>query len=615
MAAHPSDRYRPIADYAIIGNGHTAALVSREGSIDWLCWPFFDSGSVFARILDADRGGHFFVRPRGECRAERRYIDGTNILQTTFTAQGGVVRLTDLMPAPSSWEREQSQVAVGHLLRRLECLEGEVDITMEMAPRPNYGRVSVELIADSENVVKFQHLRDVLALRSDVPMRIERDVVRADGVVRAGEIHDFIFGLRIDSAHTHEEAEREIRHTIDFWEQWSQQLRYDGVHRDIVLRSALVLKLMDYSPTGAIIAAPTTSLPESMGGVRNWDYRFCWLRDATFTVRALFDAGFRAEAGSFAKWLIGATQQTEPRLKVLYGIRGESRIDETILDHFEGYRASRPVRLGNAASGQWQLDMYGELLGALDRFAQENGELPPETKALIVHTADLIAEKWELPDEGIWEIRSEPRQHVHSKAMAWMALDSAIDLAERWGVEANTHKWKIARRDISDAVFAAGIDRRRGTLVATFGGRDLDASLLYLSRVGLIEADDPVMLQTIDAVRDKLGHGPFIYRYLGLDDGLPGKEGAFLAASFWMVECLAMGGRRDEAHEMFETLMHYGNDVGLYSEQIDPGTGEFLGNFPQALTHIALLNAALTLAKSDQSKEAAQRRHRPGFRR
>jgi GH15 family glucan-1,4-alpha-glucosidase len=611
MAAN-ANGYRPIADYAIIGNGHTAALVSREGSIDWLCWPFFDSGSVFAAILDAGRGGHFFIRPRDRSEVRRRYISGTNILQTTFITPTGVARLTDLMPAPSTWEREQNQVAVGHIIRRLECLDGEVDITMEMAPRPNYARSNLELIAEDPRRVRFQHLRDQLMLHSDVPLRIEGDTVRADGTVRAGDVHDFIFGLRIEEADTHEEADQEIRETIEFWRRWSAQLQYNGPYGDLVLRSALVLKLMDYSPTGAIIAAPTTSLPEGIGGVRNWDYRYCWLRDSTFTVRALFDAGFRDEAKSFVKWLIGATQQTEPRLRVLYGIRGESRIEETILDHFEGYRGSRPVRIGNAASGQWQLDMYGELLGAFDRYAQENEGLPPEAQEIVVHTADLIAKKWELPDEGIWEIRSEPRQHVHSKAMAWMALNSAIDLSERWGVEADTKQWKIARRDIADAVFAAGIDRRRGTLVATFGGSHLDASLLYLSRVGLIRADDPIMLQTIDAVRDKLGQGPFIYRYLGIDDGLPGKEGAFLAASFWMVECLAMGGRRREAEEMFERLMSYANDVGLYSEQIDPHTGEFLGNFPQALTHIALLNAALTLASSEESTEAAQQRHRQG---
>ena len=604
--------YRPIADYAIIGNGHTAALVSREGSIDWLCWPFFDSGSVFAGIVDADRGGHFYIRPRERAEVRRRYIDGTNILQTTFVTRSGVVRLTDLMPAPSTWEREQSQPAVGHLLRRVECLEGEVDITMEMAPRPNYARAEAVLVAENERLVKFRHLRDHLFLRSDVPLRVEADVIRADGLIRAGETHDFIFGLRIEDVNTHEEAEREIRHTIDFWRRWSAQLRYNGPHTDIVMRIALVLKLMDYSPTGAIIAAPTTSLPEGIGGVRNWDYRYCWLRDSTFTVRALFDAGFRSEATSFVEWLIGTTKQTEPGLKVLYGIRGESRIDETILHHFEGYCGSRPVRLGNAASEQWQLDMYGELLGAIDRFAQENGSdgVPPEAEQLVIHTADLIADRWELPDEGIWELRSEPRQHVHSKAMAWMALSSAIDLAEQWKIDAATDRWKLARRDIADAVYAAGIDRRRGTLVATFGGSHLDASLLYLSRVGLVEADDPVMLQTIDAVRDKLGHGPFLYRYLGIDDGLPGREGAFLAASFWLVECLAMGGRHEEAHQTFEELIGHANDVGLYSEQIDPLTGEFLGNFPQALTHIALLNAALTLARSEESKEAAQERHR-----
>jgi GH15 family glucan-1,4-alpha-glucosidase len=602
--------YPPIADYAAIGCTRSVALISRDGSIDWLCWPRFDSASVFGRILDAEKGGFFAVRPSVEHEATRRYLEGTNVIETTFTTETGVARLLDLMPVFTEEEKQKRLSPFRQLLRRIEVIEGEVPIEIVYAPRPDYGRIAPRLTLRGDSVYCSWSAR-VLNLRSDAGFNIDECTATSRITLHAGQSRTFALGFDEETPAVLPslDAASEIERTISFWRTWSSQLTYDGPYRTLVLRSVLVLKLLTYAPSGAIIAAPTTSLPEFIGGVRNWDYRYCWLRDASWTVSALYDCGFSNEGAAFLDWLLYSTRLTQPHLQMLYDVFGEANVPETTLDHLDGYRGSRPVRIGNAAHSQFQLDVYGEVLGAVEEATRRGAKLDRDVQHLLRRLTEIVCERWQEPDAGIWEKRGEPRQHVHGKVMAWSALDSAQRIAKRCQMKIDDAHVEKAKADIKEAVLKHGFDAKRNTFTGIFDDDEVDASLLFIARVGFIDPTDPRMLGTIDAIRNDLGHDGLIYRYDSrkTEDGLPPGEGVFLACTFWLVEALALAGRVDEARTLFEDVIRHGNDAGLFAEEIDAGSGELLGNFPQALSHIALLNAALHIEEASRKGKSEPR--------
>ena len=602
--------YPPIADYAAIGCTRSVALISRGGSIDWLCWPRFDSASVFGRILDAEKGGFFAIRPSIEHEAKRRYLDGTNVIETTFTTDTGVARMLDLMPVFTEEEKQKNLSPFRQLLRRIEVIEGEVPIEIVYAPRPDYGLITPRLEVRRDSVYCSWGAR-VLNLRSDGAFVVGEGEATSRVTLHAGESRTFALGFDEETPAVLPslDAASEIERTIAFWRTWSSQLTYDGPYRDLVLRSVLVLKLLTYAPTGAIIAAPTTSLPEWIGGVRNWDYRYCWLRDASWTVSALYDCGFSNEGAAFLDWLLYSTRLTQPHLQMLYDVFGESSVPEKTLDHLDGYRGSRPVRIGNDAHSQFQLDVYGEVLGAVEEATRRGETLDRDVQHLLRRLTEIVCKRWEEPDAGIWEKRGDPRQHVHGKVMAWSALDSAQRIAERCHMKIDEARVEKAKADIKEAVLTHGFDARRNTFTGIFDDEEVDASLLFIARVGFIDPADPRMLGTIDAIRNDLGHDGLIYRYDSrkTEDGLPPGEGVFLACTFWLVEAMALAGRVDEARTLFDDVIRHGNDAGLFAEEIDVPSGALLGNFPQALSHIALLNAALHLEEASRKGKSEPR--------
>ena len=600
-------RYRPIAEYAIIGDTRSAALISLQGSIDWLCWPRFDSRSIFGRILDHDRGGYFSIQPAVPFTPKRRYLDRTNVLETTFQTESGVARLLDLMPVMREEEKKTRLTPFRQLLRRIEVTEGDVPLVAHFEPRPDYARTIPKIRSKRPDTIYCDQGPTVFHLRSDAAFTCADGTAQATFTLRRGERRYFALGFDDHAPAVFPNigtpADEEIDRTIDFWREWSSNCTYDGPHADRVLRSALVLKLLTYAPSGAIVAAPTTSLPEQPGGVRNWDYRYCWLRDASFTVAALDDCGFEIEGGAFVDWMLYATRLTHPRLQIMYDVFGEARLPETTLSHLEGYERSAPVRIGNGAHAQFQLDIYGEVLGAVEEHLQPNRDgaerpkLYGDVQTMLCRLADIVVKRWNEPDNGIWEKRSAPQHHVHAKVMAWSALDCAERMVKNGYIRGvDPDPWRRAKEEIRRTVLERGFNQRLNSFVSILDGDQLDASLLYLPRVGFVQPDDPRMLGTIDAIRRTLGGDDLLYRYeLNTDDGLPPGEAAFLPCSFWLVEALAIAGQSDEAKRIFDTLVLRANDLGLYSEEIDRHTGALLGNFPQALTHIGFMNAALCL--------------------
>ena len=586
--------YPPLREYAAIGDGRTVALVALDGSIDWLCLPDLDSPSVLAAILDAKRGGHFTLRPRQAHETRRRYLPDTNVLETTFTTSTGVVRVTDAMTLPG-----RALGPARELVRRLEGLSGYVPMSWRVEPRFGYGSTPMRLESRRPYPVATSG-SDALAICAWDAGSVQCDVagMGADFEIREGGRAT----IAMVTAHAEPlvfpgraQAEARADATVEFWRRWAADLTYTGPWRDAVVRSALALKLLVFAPSGAIAAAPTTSLPEAIGGERNWDYRYSWIRDSSFTLEALLQLGKQVEATAFFWWFMHATRLTLPRLRVLYRLDGGADTAERTLA-LDGYRGSRPVRIGNGAAGQLQLDVYGELLDAAFVYATAGHHLGRDTAHDLASIADFVCRHWREPDSGIWEVRADPRHHTQSKAMCWVALDRAVRMANKgWLPGRRTDRWANEAANIRRFIDDHCWSEAKSSYVWYAGSKELDASLLLMAIMRYDSQESPRLRSTVEAVRRELASGPLLYRYSG-DDGIAGKEGAFVCCAFWLAEALAIVGRRDEAKALFEDLLRLANDLGLYAEEIAPETHDFLGNFPQGLVHLALISAAMAMA-------------------
>jgi GH15 family glucan-1,4-alpha-glucosidase len=599
-----SASYPPISDYALIGDCRSAGLISRDGSLDWLCLPRFDSPSVFAALLDASEGGRYCIRPVGEYSSERRYLANTNVLETVFRTPTGACVLRDLMSVSSEEDKRAYLTPEHEVLRELEGLEGEVEVEILYDPRPDYGRVRPLLEERGALGLRCEVDGTSLTLHSELPLKLTDGDRSARGTAQIRSEEQTYLSLTYSMEAPAvvpllgEAARGRIERTVRWWQEWANRCTYEGPYRDAVVRSALALKLMTYAPSGALVAAPTTSLPEALGGVRNWDYRYCWLRDASFTLRALFALGYREEAEAYIGWLLHATRLTWPELQVLYNVFGEARLPERELPHLEGYAGSRPVRIGNDAQGQLQLDVYGEVLNGAARFLDRDGRFDRDTSRMLDGLGRTVCRRWREPDEGIWEGRSGRFHNTHSKVLCWVALDRLIEMHEAGYLEVSVDLFRTNREEIREEIEAHGYNERIESYTRTFDSDEMDASLLTLPLYGYIEGEHPRMRSTCARIHEKLARDGLVYRYeTATDDGLPPGEGAFGLCSFWAVECVAHGGNVEGATRTFERLLAYANDVGLFAEEIDPDTGAALGNFPQAFTHIGLINAALTLAE------------------
>ncbi|MGB6354103.1 MAG: glycoside hydrolase family 15 protein [Steroidobacteraceae bacterium] len=597
----------PIENYALVGDCHTAALVGSDGSIDWLCLPRFDSGACFAALLGGPEHGRWLLAPVAQVRqVRRRYRGDSLILETEFETDSGSVRLIDFMPlSDRRWD----------VVRIVEGLTGRVDLCMELTVRFDYGSI-VPWVHRSGNILLFTAGPDTLELAASVPVEGKNLKSVARFCVSAGERQSFVLNYRPSHLDTEAavDAQRELCETEAQWKEWSGGCTYAGPWRSAMIRSLITLKALTYKPTGGLIAAPTTSLPEWPGGARNWDYRYCWLRDATFALNALLLAGYEDEAAAWREWLLRAVAGSPDDLQILYGVTGVRRLDEYEVSWLPGYENSVPVRIGNAASKQFQLDVYGEVMDTL-HLARAAG-LPPEPEAwkVQVELLTFLESHWELPDEGLWEIRGPRRHFTHSKVMAWVAFDRAIKDAEQDRLEGPLDRWRQVRDAIHAQVCEKGFDPRRNCFVQSYGSSFLDASLLLIPQVGFLPAQDSRVLGTIAAIERGLMADGLVLRY-STDtavDGLPPGEGAFLPCSFWLADCHFLTGRRKEGEALFERLLSLSNDVGLFAEEYDVRNKRMLGNFPQALTHMALVNTARLLSMPEhEAQGAAARGERP----
>ncbi|MEU1341626.1 glycoside hydrolase family 15 protein [Streptomyces sp. NPDC005827] len=591
---------RRIEDYALIGDEQTAALVGRDGSIDWLCLPRFDSAASFARLLGDEDHGHWRIAPQGATVCTRRaYRPDTLVLDTEWETAEGTVRVTDLMP-----QRDRAPDVV----RIIEGVSGRVTVQSTLRLRFDYGSVIPWMRRSGGNRVAVAG-PDAVWLRSEPSVRTWGEDFGTHSEFTVAEGERVAFVLTWHPSHEPRpplvDPYEALRASVTDWRRWTARCTYDGPYRDAVVRSLITLKALTYRPTGGIVAAATSSLPEELGGVRNWDYRFCWLRDSTLTLGALLSAGYHKEAEAWRDWLVRAVAGDPADLQIMYGLAGERRLPEFELPWLPGFAGSAPVRVGNGAVDQLQLDVYGEVMDSLSLGRTAGLPTKPHMWAIQCALMKFLEKSWRQPDEGLWEVRGGRRHFVHSKVLVWVAADRAVrTLEEHAELKGELEGWRALRDEVHREVCEKGYDPKRNTFTQYYGSRELDASLLLIPRLGFLPPDDPRVIGTVDAIRDDLGHDGFVRRYdtdaVGVD-GMPGGEGAFLACSFWLADALHMTGRTDEAKELFERLVGLVNDVGLLAEEYDAGLERQLGNFPQAFSHIGLVNTALTLFGSDQA--------------
>ncbi len=587
--------FRPIEDYGVIGDLHTVALISKAGSIDWMCLPRFDSGACFANLLGGENRGHWRISPRnGGVSQKRQYLKDTLVLETYFEDQSGSFKVIDFMPP---------RLDNPCLIRIVEGVSGISQVESELEVRFDYGQTVpwVSRTSDGINMIAGPH---ALSLESSASLKGRNMETFADFVVEAGERVSFILTYHgsLEPVPRALDASISLENTVEYWQNWVLQCRdsFDGYH-EVVTRSLITLKALTYAPTGGIVASPTTSLPEQLGGARNWDYRYCWLRDATFTLYALMVDGYAEEARRWRDWLLRAAAGDPGQLQIMYGVAGERLIPEFELPWLRGYEDSKPVRVGNAASEQFQLDVYGELMDAFYQFRRSGIPSYNDAWDLETKVVEFVEKNWNQPDEGIWEIRGPRRDFTYSKVMAWVALDRAVRVTERFGFDGPTERWKSVRDEIKKEVMTKGYNESVGAFTQYFGSKSLDAAVLLLPLVGFIRADDPKMISTVDAIEKGLSASGLLRRYSDEDekvDGLEGEEGVFLACSFWMVDNLALSGRKEEAKRRLDHLLTLGNDLGLFSEEYDVHSKRMLGNFPQAFTHVGIVNTVRNVLNS-----------------
>ncbi|MFC6942735.1 glycoside hydrolase family 15 protein [Salinirubellus sp. GCM10025818] len=589
-------RYDPIEEYGFVGNLETAALIGPDGSVDWFPFPHVESPSIFAAILDADRGGHFRVSPADGEEGTQRYLDGTNVLQTRFETDGGALTVTDFMP-PAGGVDHPKKV----LYRKLTCSGGAIDAELAFDPQFNYAREDATFEWTSAGL-RAEGRDEQTTLETDFGVGLDREAGRAIGTstLEPGETEWVL--LRCTGAEdAAAEPEAALSDTVEYWRNWGhdcpsgEQCVFGGPWHDLVVRSGLVLKLLTHAESGAIAAAPTTSLPEDVGGVRNWDYRYNWLRDAGFTVQALSNLNHVEAAADYVSWFLDLCEANDPEaIQPLYGLHGEVDLTERELGHLEGYRNSRPVRVGNGAADQRQLDIYGELLLAVDELHNHDRRLSNEDWTIVRDIVEYVTEVWDEPDSGIWEVRDGPKQFVYSKILCWVALDRGIAIANEYDFDAPVDEWREVRGTIRESVLEEGYDDDLGAFVQTYQDAEtLDATGLLLPVVGFLPFDDERVQGTIDAVEERLLENEVLVRRYDGDDGLPGDEGAFVLCACWLVDALTLSGRVDEASDRLETLVDYVNSLGLISEELNAADGTYLGNYPQAFSHIGLVNSAL----------------------
>ncbi len=602
----PSSPDLPIADYGLIGDCHSAALISRAGSIDWCCLPRFDSDSCFGRLLDHGQGGYFEIAPEQPARVARRYLPGTMVLETTFESDDGAVQLTDFFAMRSGGRHHPRR----ELVRVVEGLRGTLPMRVRVVPRFDFGAVKpwMDPVNDGDFIAMGSDTG--LLFSGDLSLAlVDRHELHGQLTLEVGEVRycsmQYLAPEELHRASEkltrHFELKQHLHETIQWWRDWGACFMQAERPGACSVRSAIVLKALTYAPTGAIVAAPTTSLPEQEGGERNWDYRFSWIRDSVFTARALSMLGMSNEADGFRRFIMRSAAGSAAQLQVLYGIDGKRRLTEIELTHLSGWRDSRPVRIGNGAESQFQSDMYGLLLELAWRWALRGNRIDEAYWRFLVDLVETAIAKWQVPDRGIWEVRGDPKDFVHSKVMCWAAVNRGIGLAEAQQLDAPLDHWKQVRDEIRHAVETRGMHPQGDHFVASFGGTQMDAALLLLPDVEFVAYDDPRMLRTLDAVRAELDtDGGLVLRYR-VEDGMAGSEGVFLACTFWLVECLARAGRTEEARAVFDRVATCANDLGLFSEESDPHTGQMLGNFPQGLSHLAHISASLALEAAESA--------------